>query len=64
MHITDQVIGPQGLLGTKARVLVTNSITFLKHFDQVMFIRRGIVLESGSYATLMANPEGEVCKLV
>ncbi|EIN06055.1 multidrug resistance-associated ABC transporter [Punctularia strigosozonata HHB-11173 SS5] len=63
-HVFDQVIGPKGLLSTKARVLVTNSVTFLRYFDQIMFIRRGIVLESGSYVSLMANSESEIAKLV
>lgn len=60
----DHVIGPHGLLASKARILVTNSITFIKQFNQLAFIRRGIILESGSYETLMTNPEGELSKLV
>ncbi|KAF8892115.1 multidrug resistance-associated ABC transporter [Infundibulicybe gibba] len=63
-HVFDNVIGPQGLLSTKARILVTNSIAFVKQFDQLVFIRRGIVLENGSYGELMANPESEFGKLV
>lgn len=62
--VSDNVIGPQGLLATKARILVTNSIAFVKQFDQLAFIRRGIILESGSYESLMANAEGEVAKLM
>lgn len=60
----DHVIGPHGILATKARILVTNSIAFIKQFDQIIFIRRGIILESGPYQTLIANPEGELSKLV
>ncbi|KAG0695817.1 P-loop containing nucleoside triphosphate hydrolase protein, partial [Suillus ampliporus] len=63
-HVFDHVIGPQGLLATKARVLVTNSIAYLKHFDQLVYLRRGIILECGSYDDLMSNPDGEVHKLV
>ncbi|KAG1817496.1 P-loop containing nucleoside triphosphate hydrolase protein [Suillus subaureus] len=48
-HVFDHVIGPQGLLATKARILVTNSISYLKYFDQLVYLRRGIILESGSY---------------
>lgn len=39
-----QVIGPQGILASKARILVTNSIAFVKQFDEVVYIRRGIIL--------------------
>ncbi|KAG1791532.1 P-loop containing nucleoside triphosphate hydrolase protein [Suillus plorans] len=63
-HVFDHVIGPQGLLATKARVLVTNSISYLKYFDQLVYLRRGIILESGSYDELMLNPDSEVRKLV
>lgn len=63
-HVFDHVIGPQGLLATKARILVTNSISYLKYFDQLVYLRRGIILESGPYNDLMSNPDSEVRKLV
>ncbi|KAF9078085.1 metal resistance protein YCF1 [Rhodocollybia butyracea] len=62
-HIFTQVIGPQGILAGKARILVTNSIAFVKQFDQLVYIRRGIILEFGSYNSLMAE-EGEVSRLI
>ncbi|KAF8957433.1 multidrug resistance-associated ABC transporter [Flammula alnicola] len=63
-HVFDNIIGPNGLLATKARILVTNSIAFIHHFDSLAFIRRGIVLERGSYSSLLANPNSEISKLV
>ncbi|KAG6844742.1 hypothetical protein H0H87_004074 [Tephrocybe sp. NHM501043] len=63
-HVFDNVIGPNGLLSTKARILVTNSIAFVKQFDQLAFVRRGIILENGSYDVLISNPDGELSKLV
>ncbi|KAF8159727.1 multidrug resistance-associated ABC transporter [Crassisporium funariophilum] len=63
-HVFDNVIGPNGLLSTKGRILVTNSIAFIKQFDSLSFIRRGIVLESGSYQSLVADPNSEISKLV
>ncbi|XP_006462121.1 hypothetical protein AGABI2DRAFT_151707 [Agaricus bisporus var. bisporus H97] len=60
----DNVIGPHGILASKARVLVTNSITFVRQFDSMIFLRRGIVLESGSYQELIANEESEISKLI
>ncbi|THU99163.1 multidrug resistance-associated ABC transporter [Dendrothele bispora CBS 962.96] len=63
-HIFTRVIGPQGLLATKARILVTNSIAFVKYFDQLVYIRRGIILENGTYDQLTANSEGEMTRLI
>jgi len=63
-HVFDNVIGPQGLLATKARILVTNSIAYLKHFDQLAYIQRGIILECGSYQQLVSNPDSAVRKLI
>ncbi|KXN89408.1 Metal resistance protein YCF1 [Leucoagaricus sp. SymC.cos] len=63
-HVFDNVIGPQGLLATKARILVTNGIAFVKQFDSLVFLRRGIILESGSYQELIANSESEISKLI
>ncbi|KAK7030741.1 P-loop containing nucleoside triphosphate hydrolase protein [Favolaschia claudopus] len=63
-HVFDHVIGPNGLLANQARILVTNSIAFVKQFDQVAFINRGIIRECGSYTALMENPEGDLSKLV
>ncbi|KAF8844780.1 P-loop containing nucleoside triphosphate hydrolase protein [Paxillus ammoniavirescens] len=63
-HIFDNVIGPQGLLANKARILVTNSIAYIKYFDQLAYLRRGIILECGSYRQLLSNPDSEVRKLI
>ncbi len=62
--VVDNVIGPQGLLATKARILVTNSIAFVKQFDSLIYLRRGIIFESGSYQKLNMDPESEISKLV
>jgi ATP-binding cassette, subfamily C (CFTR/MRP), member 1 len=63
-NLLDNVIGPQGLLATKARILVTNSIAFLKQFDRLVFIRRGIILEFDTFDSCMANERSELRKLV
>ncbi len=58
------MIGPNGLLASKARIVVTNSIHFLKHFDHILYIRRGVILESGTYSDLVSNPQCELHKLM
>ncbi|KAI0255781.1 P-loop containing nucleoside triphosphate hydrolase protein [Lactifluus subvellereus] len=63
-QVFDQVIGPRGLLATKARVVVTHSISFLSKFDQLVYVRRGIIIESGPYAKLVADKESHLYKLI
>lgn len=63
-HIWDKVFGPEGLLKTKARILTTNAITYLAAADQIVMLRRGVILEKNSYNQAMADPNSEICKLV
>lgn len=60
----DHVVGPNGLLATKARIVVTNSIHFLKQFHQILYMRRGVILECGTYAELVSNNQTELYKLM
>ncbi|KAI0065635.1 metal resistance protein YCF1 [Artomyces pyxidatus] len=63
-HLFDQVIGPHGLLAGKARIIVTHSIAFLSKFDQILYLRRGIILESGPYAKLAGDCESNFYRLL
>ncbi|KAF9556671.1 metal resistance protein YCF1 [Agrocybe pediades] len=63
-HVFDHIIGPRGLLASKARILVTNSIAFINQIDSLAFIRRGVVLEHDTYQNLVSNPNSEIFKLV
>ncbi|GAA5971441.1 hypothetical protein JCM11641_008352 [Rhodosporidiobolus odoratus] len=49
-HLFDRVIGPEGLLKDKARVLCTNAIPYVEQADEVLFLRKGIILERSTYA--------------
>lgn len=60
----DHVIGPSGLLATRARILVTNNVSFLTDCSNIILIRRGIILESGSFETIMNREHGEIKKLM
>ncbi|XP_078081989.1 ATP-binding cassette sub-family C member 3 isoform X2 [Mustelus asterias] len=51
-HIFDKVIGPEGVLKGKTRVLVTHGISFLPQVDQIMVLVNGKVSEMGSYQEL------------
>ncbi|XP_053766774.1 ATP-binding cassette sub-family C member 3 isoform X2 [Desmodus rotundus] len=52
-HIFDQVIGPEGVLARKTRVLVTHSISFLPQMDFIIVLADGQVSEVGTYSALL-----------
>ncbi|KAM9843269.1 multidrug resistance-associated protein 1 [Aulostomus maculatus] len=54
-HIFDQVIGPQGLLKDKTRVLVTHGLSYLPQMDLILVMLDGEITEIGSYQQLMAT---------
>ena len=62
--LADHVIGPSGLLATKARILVTNSISFLTGCNNIILIQHGTILESGNFETIMSHNQGEIQKLM
>jgi hypothetical protein len=47
--VWDNVLGPKGLLSSKARILCTNAITWLPACDKIVMLRGGIVLETSTY---------------
>lgn len=52
-HIFDNLIGPEGALKGKTRVLVTHGISFLPQVDNIMVLVDGNVSEMGSYQELL-----------
>ncbi|KAM6951721.1 ATP-binding cassette sub-family C member 3 isoform 2-T2 [Aplochiton taeniatus] len=52
-HIFDNVIGPDGALKGKTRILVTHGISFLPQVDNIVVIVEGRVSEMGSYQGLL-----------
>ncbi|KAM6963812.1 ATP-binding cassette sub-family C member 3 isoform 2-T2 [Tautogolabrus adspersus] len=52
-HIFDNLIGPEGCLKGKTRILVTHGITFLPQVDNIMVMVDGRVSEMGSYQELL-----------
>lgn len=52
-HIFDKVIGPEGVLKGKTRVLVTHGISFLPQVDDILVLVDGSVSEAGSYQELL-----------
>jgi ATP-binding cassette subfamily C (CFTR/MRP) protein 1 len=52
-HIFEKVLGPEGLLKNKTRVLVTHGITYLPQTDKIIVLKDGEVSESGTYQELL-----------
>lgn len=52
-HIFEHVIGPNGILRNKARLLVTHGISYLPKADNVVMLRDNEIILNGSYDTLM-----------
>ncbi|XP_051968145.1 ATP-binding cassette sub-family C member 3-like isoform X2 [Xyrauchen texanus] len=52
-HIFDKVVGPEGVLKGKTRILVTHGITFLPQVDNILVLVDGRVSEMGSYQDLL-----------
>ncbi|KAJ2232565.1 hypothetical protein H4R99_000340 [Coemansia sp. RSA 1722] len=54
-HIFKHVIGPYGLLNSRARILATNSVQYLKDVDQVLMLKNGEVAEQGTFAEIVSR---------
>lgn len=54
-HLFDKVIGPNGLLKDKTRILVTHGVSFLPYVDEIVVLVNGVVSEIGSYKSLRAS---------
>ncbi|KAJ2635833.1 hypothetical protein GGF40_003368 [Coemansia sp. RSA 1286] len=54
-HLFSHVIGPLGLLSSRARILVTNAVQYLQKADSVYMLDQGHVVENGSYSKCMSR---------
>ncbi|CAO3622955.1 unnamed protein product [Cunninghamella blakesleeana] len=52
-HIFENVIGPNGILRNKARLLVTHGISYLPKVDSVVMLRDNKIILNDSYDVLM-----------
>uniref|UniRef100_A0A5F8G3T3 Multidrug resistance-associated protein 1 n=1 Tax=Monodelphis domestica TaxID=13616 RepID=A0A5F8G3T3_MONDO len=52
-HIFEKVIGPQGILKNKTRILVTHSISYLSQVDVIIVMSDGKISEMGSHQELL-----------
>lgn len=62
-HLINHVLGSQGLLKNKTRLLSTNSIPVLSEADYICLLQNGRIVERGTYLQLMAM-KGEISSLI
>ncbi|CAK9442267.1 uncharacterized protein LODBEIA_P60100 [Lodderomyces beijingensis] len=63
-HLTDHVLGPQGLLKSKCKVLATNNIRVLSIADNLHMVSGGRLIEQGTYDDIMEQPNSKLRQLV
>ncbi|KAI0128475.1 P-loop containing nucleoside triphosphate hydrolase protein [Xylariales sp. AK1849] len=62
-HLIDNVLGEQGLLASKCRILATNAISVLTSADYIFQLKDGEIVEKGTFRQLMAM-KGGISELV
>ncbi|KAK9428356.1 P-loop containing nucleoside triphosphate hydrolase protein [Lipomyces doorenjongii] len=63
-HLIDNVLGRQGLLAGKTKVMATNAISVLSQADNITLLREGEVVETGLFAEVMDKPNSEIYQLI
>ncbi|KAJ2792097.1 hypothetical protein H4R20_006784, partial [Coemansia guatemalensis] len=58
-HIFTHVLGPHGMLQSRARILATNALQYLNSVDSIAMLRDGNIIEQGLSADVMAH-QGEI----
>ncbi|KFH67840.1 hypothetical protein MVEG_06571 [Podila verticillata NRRL 6337] len=53
-HLWNNLVGPNGLLSNKTRILITHGVHHLEHVDQILVFKEGSISEAGHYDELMA----------
>ena len=62
-RITEKVLGPQGIIKTKTRVLATNLVPVLHEADLIYMLQKGRVVERGNFGEVMQRG-GELASLI
>ncbi|XP_042861563.1 multidrug resistance-associated protein 1-like isoform X1 [Penaeus japonicus] len=52
-HIFENVIGPEGVLKGKTRILVTHGLTYLPKVEKIVVLKKGVITEQGTYKELI-----------
>jgi ABC-type multidrug transport system fused ATPase/permease subunit len=63
-HLTDHVLGPNGLLKSKCRILATNNIKVLSIADSLNLVSDGRLVEQGTYDDIMKQDSSKIRQLI
>ncbi|CAI5760337.1 unnamed protein product [Candida verbasci] len=63
-HLTDHVIGPNGLLKSKCKILATNNIKVLSIADNIHMVSDGRLIEQGTYDELFKQENSKIKALI
>ena len=63
-HLTDHVLGPNGLLKSKCKILATNNIKVLSIADTLNLVSDGRLIEQGSYDDIMKQESSKIRQLI
>ncbi|KAG0665915.1 ATP-binding cassette glutathione S-conjugate transporter ycf1 [Maudiozyma exigua] len=63
-HLIEHVLGPNGLLHTKTKVLSTNKISVLSIADSITLLENGEIIQQGTYGEVTKDENSPLCKLI
>nr|QFR37211.1 ABC transporter [Cyberlindnera americana] len=63
-HLTDHVLSPTGLLGSKAKILATNKISVLSIADHITLMQDGAITQQGTYDEVMSVKDSVLNQLI
>ena len=63
-HLTDHVLGPNGLLKSKCKILATNNIKVLSIADTLNLVSDGRLIEQGTYDDIMKQESSKIRQLI
>lgn len=63
-HLVEHVLGPNGLLSTKTKVLATNKISVLSIADSITLLENGEIVQQGSFEEVCKDKDSSLSKLI
>lgn len=63
-HLLENVLGPNGLLKSKTRVLATNYVPVLSQADNIILLKNQVIHESGTYKDIMNGGSSDLLQLI
>lgn len=63
-HLIDHVLGPNGMLKSKCRILATNAIHVLNVANNIHMVKDGKIVEQGSLLEVMSQDKSQLRQLI